>query len=128
MDIKELPIFKYNTNFSNRNRRGQIHIDLSKSPKKYMIRDALFALDQLPPIKWIVDTSSSALVASGIFFGDPNTKRTYCSMLSLAICVDLGNALLDFETKRRSYLPLPEPKKQQESDDEIDIKVYIIEM
>ena len=98
-------MIKKNTNLSLDNRRGQISNDPSSS-KKYVIRDASFALAPHPPIKWIIDK----LISTGslsMFFGDPGTKKTF-SMLSLAVCVALEKPWLDFETKGRNVLIVDE--------------------
>jgi len=57
-----------------------------------MIRDASFALVEPPSIERII----GQLITTGslsMFFGDPDTKRIYYSMLSIAICVALMNFL-----------------------------------
>jgi len=50
LEMKELPMKEYNTNVS---LDEYSHIEPSKPPKKYMIRDASFALDHLPPYQLI---------------------------------------------------------------------------
>jgi hypothetical protein len=101
--MKKLPMSEYNTNGS---LDDHSHIDPSKSPERYVIRDASFALAPHPPIKWIIDQ----LISTGslsMFFGDPGTKKTF-SMLSLAVCVALGKPWLDFETTTRKVLIVDE--------------------
>jgi len=56
-------MFKYNINFSDYDRSGQIPIDPSKTAERYKIRDASFALDYLPPYQLI--NSITAQTAGG---------------------------------------------------------------
>jgi hypothetical protein len=64
---------------------------------RYVLRNASFALSDLPPIEWIVGEMISAGSVS-MFYGEPGSKKTY-ALLSMAICVAMGKPWLGQDVK-----------------------------
>ena len=70
--------------------------------KRYIVRDVNFAMQEQPPIDYLVDGLLEAGSVS-IWHGDAGSKKTY-STLSLAVCVASGRPWLDFATKQSPVL------------------------
>jgi len=84
----------------------QDELPASESRKRYILRDAVFAMQPQPPISYVVDkliTNSSV----NVFYGEPGSKKTY-SALSLAVCVANGKPWLGFETNKSPVLIIDE--------------------
>jgi RecA-family ATPase len=69
---------------------------------RYVLRNASYALQPLPPIEWIIDQLISAGSVS-MFYGEPGSKKTY-ALLSLAVCVALGKFWLGLEVQPQKVL------------------------
>ncbi|MFZ2096383.1 MAG: AAA family ATPase [Anaerolineales bacterium] len=85
--------------------------DENSSKPRFYIRDAKYALEYQVSLEYIVDR----LITSGsvsVVFGEGGSKKTY-SLLSLAVCVAIGQNWLGFDVKPRKVLICDEESGEQ---------------
>jgi len=81
-------------------------MDLNQQKPRFIIHDALEALQPQPPMEYLVEP----IITRGsinVFYGEAGSKKTY-SLLSLTVCVGAGLDWLGFKTKKSNILIIDE--------------------